>query len=175
MSTHLILKNNFIFRWKSFFKNDTLWHDTVHATMHKNILVYTVWGHNVKYLENGAIYFSRKNNFKKTITSYIFFKTKGFVRWFHEKLTIIMKCLVGMSKVNAPCNSIVEILWCGSAAAKAHVCVRTYVMTASASADLKELPLLRSSFDMIQKFVCFVFNWGGIKPRRTPDQEGPGS
>ena len=63
-----------------------------------------------------------------------------------------MKCLVGMSKVNAPCNSIVEILWCGSAAAKAHVCVRTYVMTASASADLKELPLLRSSFDMIQKF-----------------------
>ena len=100
-----------------------------------------------------------------------FFKTKGFVRWFHEKLTIIMKCLVGMSKVNAPCNSIVEILWCGSAAAKAHVCVRTYVMTASASADLKELPLLRSSFDMIQKFVCFVFNWGGIKPWWTPDME----
>ena len=69
-----------------------------------------------------------------------------------------MKCLVGMSKVNAPCNSIVEILWCGSAAAKAHVCVRTYVMTASASADLKELPLLRSSFDMIQKYFC-CFNY----------------
>ena len=41
---------------------------------------------------------------------------------------------------------------------RTHVCVRTYVMTASASADLKELPLLRSSFDMIQKFVCFVSN-----------------
>ena len=38
-----------------------------------------------------------------------------------------------------------------------HMCVRTYVMTASASADLKELTQLQRKFDNTIKALNFCF------------------